>query len=115
MLFFLVVLSLTCYQVVSTKNTGKSFQKLLSQLWLLLLESQLISGVGFVVLNVWRYNFNYFYFLKIYSIYSTFACLIAVLNTPNQKATAFGILAFAMVSEYVTKQLFVPEFVSKTT
>ena len=80
---FFIVLSLASYQVISTNETGKSMRKLLSQLWLVILESQLISGVGFIVLNVWRYSFSYFYFLKAYHAYSTFTCLSAVLNSKN--------------------------------
>ena len=80
----------------------------------MILESQLISGVGFIVLNVWRYSFSYFYFLKAYHAYSTFTCLSAVFNSKNQKAAAFGILVLALAAEWLTKFLLFPNFVKET-
>ena len=44
---------------------------------------------------VWNYNALFYYPLQCYSLYSAFACLQAVINSPIEKTLALVILVIA--------------------
>ena len=70
------------------------------RLWKVLLDSQLGYFAVFILI-IWNYNAKFYMPLQLYSLYSAFVCLRAVINSQIEKTLAFIILILAKVFQLV--------------
>ena len=75
------------------------------RLWYCVAISQVTFG-GIVVELIWSYNSaNFFFWLQVYSAYSLYQCVGAVLNTRYEGRTAAALIFVAQIASYLTSVL----------
>ena len=82
------------------------------RLWKVLLVSQL-GYCAVLILIIWNYNEKFFMPLQLYSIYSAFVCLKAVINSQIEKTLAFIILVLAKVFQQILCHTLQPVLLAK--
>ena len=98
---FIQVFLLKVYQRNNAKSVRAFTRELLFwRLWMVLIASQ-HGYFAVVILIVWNYNAHFFLLLQIYSLFSAFACLQAVINSRIEKTLAFIILVLAKLAQLI--------------
>mmetsp|Transcript_4224 Transcript_4224/g.5258 ORF Transcript_4224/g.5258 Transcript_4224/m.5258 type:complete len:121 (+) Transcript_4224:546-908(+) len=96
------------------RSTSRGFypnELLMWRLWKGLLDSQL-GYFAALIMIVWNYNALFYYLLQLYGLYSAFACLQAVINSPVEKGLAVLILVLAKAVQLVTSYALQPFLLS---
>lgn len=64
------------------------------RLWLVLTLSQ-IGYTGIIIQTIWNYNHKFLQILNAYSVYSTYVCLTAIINSKFEAYISIFIIAMA--------------------
>lgn len=57
--------------------------------------------IAIMILIIWNYNLKFFFPLQMYSVYSAFACLQAVINSSSERTLAVLILVLAKIIQMI--------------
>lgn len=83
----------------------RQYQELFYRLWYCVAISQ-VTFSGIIVELIWSYNSaNFFFWLQVYSAYSLYQCVGAVLNSMNEGRAAAALIVAAQICSYLTSVL----------
>ena len=66
----------------------------------------MISQVGYcgiAIQIIWNYNTNFHFMMQYFTLYNTYTCLCAVINSKYEQYVSAGILAIALTAQYFVK------------
>ncbi len=76
------------------------------RIWYCVILSQ-ITYAGIMVEIIWSYNqYNFFFWLQVYSAYSVYTCLNAILHNKYEKYLPIAFLVFSILSSRLIYFLF---------
>ena len=74
------------------------------KIWYLIMLAQ-IGYSGIVLEVIWTYDVYFFLILQVYSYYSTFICLSAILNSQYEQVISVVIIIIAYVARWLLSMI----------
>ena len=66
----------------------------------------MISQVGYCGIGIaiiWNYNRNFYFMVQYFTLYNTYTCLCAVINSKYEQYVSAGIIAIALAAQYFVR------------
>ena len=83
----------------------RQYANLFYRIWYCIIMSQ-VTFSGIIVELIWSYNSsNFFFWLQVYSAYSLYTCLCAILHTQYEAYIPIAMIALAVSFSFVVRVL----------